>query len=85
MIQIEKRGCCKHFHKQRDSPYYLLIDSNFLETVIQSIGKFPIENCRVKTENNNFSQKQTVNARRTIPLAKKFQAQEQMISPSVGS
>ena len=55
MIQIEKRGCCKHFHKQRDSPYYLLIDSNFFETVIQSIGKFPIENCRVKTENNNFS------------------------------
>ena len=85
MIQIEKRGCCKHFHKQRDSPYYLLIDSNFLETVIQSIGKFPIENCRVKTENNNFSQKQTVNAGRTIPLAKKFQAQGLMISPSVSS
>ena len=55
MIKIEKRGCCKHFHKQRDSPYYLLIDSNFLETLIQSIGKFPIENCSVKTENNNFS------------------------------
>ena len=55
MLKIEKRGCCKHFHKPRESPYYLLIDSNFLETVIQSIGKFSIENCRVKNEKHNFS------------------------------
>ena len=40
--------------KKEITSYYLLIDSDILETVIQTIGRCPIDNCsgKVKLKNN---------------------------------
>ena len=44
------------FHEQRDTCYYVLIDSVIMEEVIDLIGKCPAENCRGKVKiQNNFS------------------------------
>ena len=44
------------FHEQRDTCYYVLIDSVIMEEVIYLIGKCPAENCRGKVKiQNNFS------------------------------
>ena len=38
------------FYEKRDTSYYLLIDSDILETVIQTIGRCPIDNCSGKVK-----------------------------------
>ena len=46
------------FYEKKDTSYYLLIDSDILETVIQTIGRCPIDNCSGKVKlKNNFSKK----------------------------
>ena len=47
-----------NFYGRRNTSYYVLIDSNILEEVIDLIGKCPAENCRGKVKmQNNFSKK----------------------------
>ena len=57
-IDHEEDSCCTRFYEKRDTSYYLLIDSDILETVIQTIGRCPIDNCSGKVKlKNNFSKK----------------------------
>ena len=44
-IDHEEESCRTRFYEKRDASYYLLIDSDILETVIQTIGRCPIVNC----------------------------------------
>ena len=51
-------SCRTRFYEKRDTSYYLLIDSDILETVIQTIGRCPIDNCSGKVKlKNNFPKK----------------------------
>ena len=45
------------FHEQRDTCYYVLIDSVIMEEVIDLIGKCPAENCRGKLKYKTIFQK----------------------------
>ena len=57
-IDHEEDRCRTRFYEKRDTFYYLLIDSDILETVIQTIGRCPIDNCSGKVKlKNNFSKK----------------------------
>ena len=54
----EEGSCRTRFYEKRDTSYYLLIDSDILETVIQTIGRCPIDNCCGKVKlKNKFSKK----------------------------
>ena len=55
-IDHEEDSCRTRFYEKRDTSYYLLIDSDILETAIQKIGRCPIDNCSGKVKlKNNFS------------------------------
>ena len=81
-IDHEEDSCRTRFYEKRDTSYYLLIDSDILETVMQTIGRCPIDNCSGKVKlTNNFSKKLVyfvtlnfhglyVNGRPTFSLAK---------------
>ena len=94
-IDHEEDSCRKRFYEKRDTSYYLLLDSDILETVIQTIGRCPIENCSGKVKlKSSFSKKMGlycnlhvlyVNGRPTFSLAKKFQHPELLISTYVRS
>ena len=46
----EDRLSHTRFYEKKDKSYYLLIDSDILETVIQTIGRCPIDNCSGKVK-----------------------------------
>ena len=91
--------CCTRFNEKRDTSYYLLIDSDILETVIQTIERCPSDNCSGKVKlRNNFSKKMGLScnlelswgyhiceSQPTFSLAKKFQHPELLISTYVRS
>ena len=57
-IDHEEDSCRTRFYEKRDTSYYLLIDSDILETVIQTIRRCPIDNCSGKVKlKNNYSKK----------------------------
>ena len=63
-VDDDKESCRTRFYEQRDSSFYLLIDSDILQAAIQTIGKCPIENYVAKVEikhnlskNNRFALK----------------------------
>ena len=57
-IDHKEDSCRTRFYGKRYTSYYLLVDSDILETVIQTIGRYPIDNCSGKVKlKNNFSKK----------------------------
>ena len=58
VFYLDNLSVCKGPNFGSYTSYYLLIDSDILETVIQTIGRCPIDNCSGKVKSKNkFSKK----------------------------
>ena len=70
----DEDSCHTRFYEKRDTSYYLLIDSDILETVIQTIGRCPIDNCSGKVKlKNNFSKKVGLSCNLELSCASEWQ------------